>query len=107
MALRRACVEGSVNQPHIQGLAAIGDGAGGFVIDTIAVRAPGPGEIRVRLQAAGICHTDHASLNWPGPLVLGHEGAGVVGSTRWYAPKLLLHCRANCPCAAPASWAAA
>ena len=32
----------------------------------------------MRIQAAGICHTDHASLHWPGPLVLGHEGAGVV-----------------------------
>lgn len=62
------------------GLAAIGDGAGGFVIDEIAVRAPQAGEVRVALQAAGLCHTDHASLRWPGPLVLGHEGAGVVDS---------------------------
>ena len=63
-----------------RGLAAIGDGAGGFVIDEIAVRAPQAGEVRVALQAAGLCHTDHASLRWPGPLVLGHEGAGVVES---------------------------
>jgi S-(hydroxymethyl)glutathione dehydrogenase / alcohol dehydrogenase len=35
---------------------------------------------RDALHAAGICHTDHASLQWPGPLVLGHEGAGVVES---------------------------
>ncbi len=62
------------------GLAALGDGAGGFVIDEIAVRAPQAGEVRVALQAAGLCHTDHASLHWPGPLVLGHEGAGVVES---------------------------
>jgi S-(hydroxymethyl)glutathione dehydrogenase/alcohol dehydrogenase len=60
--------------------AAIGDGAGGFVIDTTEVRAPGAGEVRVRLLAAGICHTDHAALRWPGPLVLGHEGAGEVES---------------------------
>src|ERR1700722_5642450 len=32
------------------------------------------------MTAAGICHTDHASLLWPGPLVLGHEGTGVVES---------------------------
>lgn len=64
----------------LQGLAAVGDGAGGFVIDTIEVAAPQPGEVRVRLRAAGICHTDHASLHWPGPLVLGHEGAGEVDS---------------------------
>ena len=60
------------------GLAAIGDGAGQFVIDEVTVRAPQQGEVRVRLRASGICHTDYASLSWRGPLVLGHEGAGVV-----------------------------
>ena len=66
--------------PVLQGLAAIGDGHGGFLIEPVSVRAPQAGEVRVRLSAAGICHTDHASLRWPGPLVLGHEGAGVVES---------------------------
>ncbi|RHW19486.1 histidine kinase [Sphingomonas gilva] len=37
-----------------------------------------PGEVRVRLAAAGLCHTDYASLKWPGPLVMGHEGAGHI-----------------------------
>jgi S-(hydroxymethyl)glutathione dehydrogenase/alcohol dehydrogenase len=60
--------------------AAISDGSGGFVVDTTQVAAPAAGEVRVRLIAAGICHTDQASLLWPGPLVLGHEGAGVVES---------------------------
>ena len=64
----------------LRGLAAIGDGQGGFVIDEVATRAPQAGEVRVTLRAAGICHTDHASLRWPGPLVLGHEGAGEVQS---------------------------
>ena len=64
----------------IEGLAAIGDGRGGFVVEPTTVRAPMVGEVRVRLRAAGICHTDHASLVWPGPLVLGHEGAGVIES---------------------------
>ena len=62
------------------GRALIGDGDGGFVLGTIAVDPPGPGEVRVAMAAAGVCHTDHASLRWPGPLVLGHEGAGVVES---------------------------
>jgi len=62
----------------VTGPAAIADGAGGFVIDTIEVAPPGPGEVRVRLRAAGVCHTDHASLTWPGPLVMGHEGAGHI-----------------------------
>ena len=66
--------------PALQGAAAIGDGCGGFVIEPVVVRAPQAGEVRVRLAAAGLCHTDHASLRWPGPLVLGHEGAGVVES---------------------------
>ncbi|RVU43038.1 alcohol dehydrogenase catalytic domain-containing protein [Rubrivivax rivuli] len=64
----------------LQGLAALGNGRGGFAIEPVVVRAPAAGEVRVRLTAAGLCHTDHASLHWPGPLVLGHEGAGVVES---------------------------
>jgi len=68
--------------PHmpLSSRAAIGDGRGGFVIAATRVRAPQAGEVRVRLRAAGLCHTDLASLHWPGPLVLGHEGAGEVES---------------------------
>ena len=65
---------------YLHAQAAIGDGVGGFVIDEVQVRAPLAGEVRVALRAAGICQTDHASLQWAGPLVLGHEGAGVVES---------------------------
>ncbi len=60
--------------------AALADGAGGFSLQTVQLRAPGPGEVRVRLDAAGLCHTDLQSLHWPGPLVMGHEGAGEVES---------------------------
>lgn len=46
------------------------------------VASPGPGQIRVRMTAAGICHSDLHTINgdWPmgRRLVLGHEGAGVV-----------------------------
>jgi len=52
------------------------------VVERIAVRDPGPGEVLVRLHAAGVCHSDvgQADGDWPFPLpaVLGHEGAGVV-----------------------------
>ncbi|HTD65303.1 MAG TPA: alcohol dehydrogenase catalytic domain-containing protein [Candidatus Limnocylindria bacterium] len=58
--------------------AAIADGQGAFTIDNIEVAAPRAGEVLVEIKAAGICHTDHASLNWKRPLVMGHEGAGVV-----------------------------
>ncbi|MEU9602058.1 NAD(P)-dependent alcohol dehydrogenase [Streptomyces sp. NPDC048109] len=43
---------------------------------------PGPGEVLVRLVAAGLCHTDLSvlagRLPTPLPAVLGHEGAGTV-----------------------------
>ncbi len=61
-----------------RGLAAVSDNAGGFSIREIETPAPGPAEIRTKLLACGLCHTDYASLSWPGPLVLGHEGAGIV-----------------------------
>src|SRR5690606_20988865 len=41
-----------------------------------------PNEVRVRLVATGICHTDAIARDGvypvPLPVVLGHEGAGVV-----------------------------
>lgn len=58
--------------------AAIADGRGAFVLDEIEVAPPQAGEVLVEMRAAGICHTDHASLSWKRPLVMGHEGAGVV-----------------------------
>jgi S-(hydroxymethyl)glutathione dehydrogenase / alcohol dehydrogenase len=62
----------------VQTKAAIADGVGHFTIDTIDVASPRAGEVLVEIKAAGICHTDHASLNWKRPLVMGHEGAGIV-----------------------------
>lgn len=48
------------------------------------VPAPGPGQVLVRLEACGLCHTDiHAAHgDWPAkptvPFVPGHEGVGIV-----------------------------
>ncbi|QIM16281.1 Zn-dependent alcohol dehydrogenase [Leucobacter insecticola] len=43
---------------------------------------PGPGEVLVKMAASGVCHSDLHALDgdWdtPAPLVLGHEGAGVI-----------------------------
>jgi S-(hydroxymethyl)glutathione dehydrogenase / alcohol dehydrogenase len=43
---------------------------------------PKPGEARVRVKAAGVCHSDWHIMNgdWtvPLPMVLGHEAAGIV-----------------------------
>jgi S-(hydroxymethyl)mycothiol dehydrogenase len=53
------------------------------VIRDIVVDAPGPNEVLVRIVASGVCHTDLTVKNLKGngmafPIVLGHEGAGVV-----------------------------
>ena len=46
---------------------------------------PGPGEVLVEVKAAGVCHSDlhPARDDWPirTPVVLGHEGAGIVRET--------------------------
>jgi S-(hydroxymethyl)mycothiol dehydrogenase len=52
-------------------------------LEPIVIDPPGPGEVLVRLVASGICHSDHWAMqhgNWgaPFPMLLGHEGAGVV-----------------------------
>jgi S-(hydroxymethyl)glutathione dehydrogenase/alcohol dehydrogenase len=51
-------------------------------IEELEVAEPGPGEVLVRLGASGLCHSDYHVIagEWsvPTPLVLGHEGAGVV-----------------------------
>lgn len=62
----------------IQCKAAIAKGDDSFVIDTITVSEPENDEVLVKIKAAGLCHTDHDSLHWGKPIVLGHEGAGIV-----------------------------
>ena len=56
--------------------------ARGVAIEDVAVRGPGAGEVRVAIRAAGLCHSDQSVINgtipYPVPVVLGHEGAGVV-----------------------------
>ena len=58
------------------------DGSGYEVVDDLDVRAPQPDEVLVRIEAAGLCHSDLSVVNgtipFPTPVVLGHEGAGVV-----------------------------
>jgi len=61
--------------------AALSDGQGKVFIGPIDVAAPEPGEVRVRIMASGLCHTDWDFVNHRPPLhVMGHEGAGVVES---------------------------
>ncbi len=53
-------------------------------ITDIELPEPGPGQVRVRLAAAGVCHSDlslsNGTMRVPVPAVLGHEGAGTVVS---------------------------
>jgi aryl-alcohol dehydrogenase len=50
-------------------------------VETLEIEEPRDGEILVRIVASGICHTDinvHERDRSPKPIVLGHEGAGIV-----------------------------
>lgn len=62
----------------IECLAAIALGNGKFIIDKITVQQPKNDEVLVTIKAAGLCHTDHDSIHWGKPIVMGHEGAGIV-----------------------------
>ncbi|MFZ0667246.1 MAG: Zn-dependent alcohol dehydrogenase [Acidimicrobiales bacterium] len=50
--------------------------------EDVEVQDPGPGEVRVRIHAAGVCHSDLSAMNGtlpqPAPAILGHEGAGEI-----------------------------
>ncbi|HEX2725432.1 MAG TPA: zinc-dependent alcohol dehydrogenase family protein [Beijerinckiaceae bacterium] len=54
-------------------------------IDEIELDRPGPGEVLVRIAAAGLCHSDLSVIEGnrprPMPMALGHEAAGVVEET--------------------------
>ena len=55
-----------------------------LVIEDRPIPGPGPGQVAVRMEASGLCHTDiHAARgDWPvkptPPFVPGHEGVGIV-----------------------------
>lgn len=54
------------------------------VRDDVEIVEPGPRDVVVRIHHAGLCHSDLSVINgtieFPTPVVLGHEGAGVVES---------------------------
>jgi len=58
------------------------DGTSTEVRDGIEVRDLRAGEVRVKIEAAGVCHSDvsviDGTIAFPTPVVLGHEGAGIV-----------------------------
>ena len=79
-----------------------------LTVEELELAPPGPGEVLVRVAAAGVCHSDvHLADGHLGherqPIVLGHEGAGTVEAvgativTGWFStdpsrrrPRILL-----------------
>ena len=53
-----------------------------LTVDTLAMAPLQASDVLVRVRASGLCHTDleviQGTLAYPMPIVLGHEGAGVV-----------------------------
>jgi S-(hydroxymethyl)glutathione dehydrogenase/alcohol dehydrogenase len=73
-------------------------------LEPVSIDDPGPGEVRVRLSVSGVCHTDFTAVRdarrWP--MVLGHEGSGIVESVGEGVTHLqpgdhvILSCRVPC-----------
>ncbi len=65
----------------VKGVVALAQGEPVSVVD-IVIPDPGPGEVVVRVQACGVCHTDlhyrEGGINDEFPFLLGHEAAGIV-----------------------------
>jgi S-(hydroxymethyl)mycothiol dehydrogenase len=56
---------------------------GELAVEELGLDPPGPGEVQVRIEATGVCHTDLHVVETDGwgmrlPVLLGHEGAGTV-----------------------------
>jgi S-(hydroxymethyl)mycothiol dehydrogenase len=82
-------------------------------VEEVLVDAPGPREVKVRVEACGVCHTDLHVVETGGwgmrfPILLGHEGAGVVeeigAGVTGVAPgdRVVIAWRAPCGDACPA-----
>ena len=56
------------------------EGSAPLRVEEVELEGPGAGEVMVRLAATGVCHTDVGAAKGKVklPIVLGHEGAGVV-----------------------------
>lgn len=91
-------------------------------VESLLLDEPGAGEVRVRMLASGVCHSDlhvrDGEWERPGPIVLGHEGAGVIEAVgsgvdpastglrpgRLVALSWLVPCGACRACLASRSW---
>jgi Zn-dependent alcohol dehydrogenase len=70
--------------PRTATAAVLHEASAPFVIDTVEVEAPRADEVLVRIEASGICHSDLVvggmAMPQQLPMVLGHEGAGIIES---------------------------
>jgi Zn-dependent alcohol dehydrogenase len=94
--------------PQVRGVIARTQGAP-VEVATITIPDPGPGEVVVRVQACGVCHTDltyrEGGINDEFPFLLGHEAAGVVEESApvsSLSPSAILWSLTGAPCAASA-----
>lgn len=63
--------------------------AGSFAVKDMPIPEPKPTEVLVQIKTTGLCYTDMSILNGqykgrrpvPIPIIMGHEGAGVVAET--------------------------
>ena len=62
------------------------------VVDGLEIGEPGPGQVKVKIVATGVCHSDLSVLNGtipqPPPVILGHEGAGIITAVGEGVPEL-------------------
>ena len=53
-----------------------------YSVEEVTIDPPKAGELKIKIAACGVCHSDLSVINGklplPKPIVLGHEGAGVV-----------------------------
>src|ERR1700710_2026170 len=63
--------------------AAVYQGGSPIPVEPVPTPVIGPGEILIRVEACGICHTDLKKIEYdllPGPRIYGHETAGEVAA---------------------------
>ncbi len=69
---------------EVRGVIARGKGAP-VKVESVLVPDPGPGEVLVKVQACGVCHTDlhyrEGAISDDFPFFLGHEAAGIIEKT--------------------------
>ena len=57
-------------------------GEGKYGVEEVKLDPPQAGEVKIKMGATGVCHSDLSVINGvlplPSPIILGHEGAGTV-----------------------------